>query len=504
MWMYDLAREQAPSLDHLFEIVALTAESGYDALGLYLEHRFAYPSLPWIAGVGAVTPEMIARVRSEFPSVRLIPFVNLLGHFEGAIYTEEGKTYRESLLEGMQACPCNPDFLKLCHTIIEDTVAAFDDEIIHIGGDETWQLGQCPKCKARAESFAEGIDGKARLYGEHFGPLAQKVIDMGRRPGVWGDMFVTHPQALAFIPQSTLIFDWQYFNGIAETAKPFTEAGFQVVGCPAIQTYNATWCHIPESESNVKTVHADVVSGGHYGTCVTTWELALMGAYDSIFPIIRACGQILNGDNDATFIQAFADVSERHETWARLMGAELQSAGGTFAPGKIRSSLKVRLLLNANPFLAWMHHADELCGEVGTRALQVIEEAEAYAATEVEKGICFFARSSIEFVRLAEIARQLYAEGKTEAAIGSIATTRRMFEDLGRVAMRTHKRIGGSLADVERCVVAKEHVERVITRMRRYGDGSLGYRPAFEVLCHPKFMPHDQANWWLINRWANQ
>jgi hypothetical protein len=64
--------------------------------------------------------------------------------------------------------------------------------------------------------------------------------------------------------------------------------------------------------------------------------------------------------------------------------------------------------------------------------------------------------------------------------------------------------IGGSLADIERCRIAREHVERVIRRIKEYGDGSLGYLPAFEHITHPKFMPHDQGCWWLINKWANE
>jgi len=118
--------------------------------------------------------------------------------------------------------------------------------------------------------------------------------------------------------------------------------------------------------------------------------------------------------------------------------------------------------------------------------------------------VCLFARGAIEFVRIAEEARRLYAAGKSESAVAKLASTRMIFDDLLKVAKRTHERIGGSLADIERCRVAKSHVETVIARIRNYGDRKLGYLPAFEVLCHPKFMPHDQACWWLINRWANQ
>lgn len=517
MWMYDLAREQAPSLDHLFQMAMLTMDSGYNAMGLYLEHRFAYPSAPWAQGRGCVTPEMIRRLRNEFPSLQIVPFINLLGHFEGFLYTEYGKRYREELFTGLQACPAIPEFVDLCERLIDDTLNIFDSEIIHIGGDETAQLGMNDLSKARiAELLTQGgdenADGKALLYGSHFGPLAKKVKDAGRRPAVWGDMFLTHPTALEFMPKETLIFDWQYFDGVAKTASEFSQRGFEVVGCPTIQTYNSSWCHLLETEHNVRQVAADAQTMGLHGVCITTWECGLFGAYDTLFPMIRACGKMLNTPvegnkptvKDSLVMDAYRTESGRHGEWAELIGVELGKCGGTFAPGRIRSSLKVRLLLNANPFLAWMHHGEELSGDVGDAALDVCDRAMQAAPGEAEKGVTQFIRSSIEFVRIAEAARKLYAEGKAEAAISKLAVTRQLFEDLARVAKRTNERIGGSLADIERCRIAKDWVERVMARIRQYGDGSLGYLPAFEHLCHPKFVPHDQAAWWLINKWANQ
>lgn len=510
LWMLDVAREQSPTLDHLYRYASITLDAGYNALGLYFEHRFAYPSAPWVAGKGAVTPAMVRALRSEFPSLQLVPFINLLGHFEGFLYTEQGKRYREELFSGMQANPADPAFVEFCGQLVDDTLEIFDSELIHIGGDETWQLGKSEASQARIESLrpagaGEDWDGKAALYGAHFGPLAEKVRAAGRTPGVWGDMFLDHPSALEFMPKETVIFDWQYFNGLEKTTPKFTERGFRVVGCPTLQNYNAIWMHLPQSEENVRQVARDVHTMGLEGVCVTTWENGLFGAYDTILPALRASGAMLSDPDGApSFLDAYGEESAEHREWARLMGEELQSAGGTFAWSGIRSSLKTRLLLMSNPFLAWMHHADELTGEVGEKALLTIEAAYKVAPSDAEKGICLFARSSVEFVRLAEEARKLYAEGKIEAAIGKLAPTRQMFDDLAGVARRTHERIGGSLADIERCRIAREWVEKVIQRLRQYGDGSLGYVPAFEVITHPKFVPHDQASWWLINRWANQ
>jgi hypothetical protein len=512
IWTYDVAREQSPSLDTLRQAALLTREAGYTGLGLYLEHRYAYASAPWTHGVGCVTPDMVRALQSEFPSLQIVPFINLLGHFEGFLYTEEGKRYREELFSGLQACPANPEFVELCERIVDETIDVFRSGLIHIGGDETWQLGASERSKARMAALEAdwpsnggGYDGKAALYAAHFGPLARRVLERGRRPAVWGDMFHDHPAALDAMPKETLIFDWQYFQGVADTATSFTGRGFEAVGCPALHTYNATWMHLPQSERNVRDVARDAGALGLAGVCVTTWECGLFGVYDTLWPALRASGAILRDPDGAPgFLDAYAAESPAHREWARLMGEELQEAGGLFAFGGTRSALKCRLLLYSNPFLLWMRHAEELCGEAGDRALATIEAAQRVAPGEAEKGVCQFARSAIEFARLAEEARLHYAKGETEACVTKLAVTRQLFDDLALVARRTHARVGGSLADVERCRTAKERVEAAIRAIRQYGDGSLGYLPAFEIVTHPKFVPHDQASWWLINRWANE
>lgn len=518
MWMYDLAREQAPTYEHLRRFCDLTLESGYSALGLYLEHRFAYPSTSWAHGRGSLEPEVVEQIQRDYPELQLIPFVNLLGHFEGMLYTEEGKRYREERFRGMQACPSNAEFVGLAKGLIDDVLATFKSRIVHIGGDETQQLGKCPKCSARVEN-AGSEDGKAVLYGEHFGPLAQYVIEQGRRPAVWGDMYLEHPTALEYMPKETLIFDWQYFYSPLETSRQFRDKGFEVVCCPTLHVYNAPWLHIPQSEANVRQAVETASSLDAYGVCVTTWEAALLGNYETLFPAIKASGKMLDHRHSVVdssedmrtsgttpehheFLAAYDSESLQHGEWARLMGVELQQLGGSFAYSGIRSSLKVRLLLQTNPFLAWLHHQEEFTGEIGDGALAILDEAIRIAPDTAYRGVSEFVKAGIEFVRFADQSRQAYANHLPGVATSALTPCRQIFENLEKTALATHLNIGGSLADVHRCRLAKEHVERVIKRIKEFGDGHLGYLPAFEHITHPSFVPHDQGAWWLINRWA--
>lgn len=500
IWMADLAREQGPTRDHLYRYAATAQNAGYNALGLYLEHRFAYPSAPWAAGKGSVTPEMVKDLQSEFPSLEIIPFINLLGHMEGFLYAEQGRNWRAEPFRGLQASPSAPGFQEFAQGLLEDTLRAFNCSMIHIGGDETAQLDAHPRDKARSDAWPG--DGKAKVYADHFAPFLERVAQEGRIPGLWGDMVLEHPEALSILPKESVLFDWQYDRGFAETSPRLQEAGFSVVASPTLHVYNAPWMHLDAADANVRQAGRDAQALGLDGVCLTTWEFGLFGAADTLFPAVGQASRILDDPEGAGHLLEGYEPDQREA--ARLLGQELGELGPPFSYPSIRSSLKCRLLLWRNPFLAWMHHGEEFDGELGARAIQLATRAMEATSDEGLKGCSLFVRSAVEFVRMAETAHKRYAEGKPELAIAALAPTRYLFESLENVARRTHQRVGGSLADVERCKAAREHVEVVIKRLRMYGDGQLGYLPAFDILTNPRFVPHDQASWWLINRWGNE
>ncbi|MGE0001490.1 MAG: family 20 glycosylhydrolase [Fimbriimonadaceae bacterium] len=497
LWTFDVAREQSPSFDTLASAALASQNGGYDALGLYLEHRFAYPGIPWSQGSGCLQPSNVGRLREEFPSLDVVPFLNLLGHMEGFLYCEEGQAMAEEPMVGMQGNLWDGRFQELCSAIVEGTLDSFDSEVVHLGGDEAWQLNRHPDSVSRTEAL-DG-DKKAWLYGQHFAPYCEQVLASGRRPALWADMILEHPEAAHAIPRQTLLFDWQYRGGCAESTVKLQKLGFEVVCCPTMHVYDAAWAHLPESEQNIRSVAQDAKTVGSHGLCLTTWEAGLFGHYATVLPAVEWAGRVfVDPEIKESLVDAYGESSD----WAREMGVFLNHAAGPFSFDGHRSRLKCRLLLFGNPFLLWRHHAGELCGEPGKRALESLERAKAAAVTPEQAGVVSFVRAAIEFVRVTEVARTEYRAGNTEQCVSALAILRRLFDDLAALARHNALEAGGSMADVERCVAAKRHVETVILRVRAYGQRELGYLPAFEVLTDPRFVPHDQACWWIVNRWG--
>ncbi len=484
MWSYDLAREQSASLETLRELCRRTLNAGYNALGLYFEHRFAFECAPWAAGRGALDAATVRALQREFPALTLIPMMNLLGHVEGFLRVQEGSRFSEERFKGLQACPRHEDWRALSLAMVREVAEAFDSEWIHLGGDETQQLGRCPRCEGAPP---------ASLYGEFYAPLLEAASQAGKRPALWGDMLLAHPEAMEAVPRETLIFHWKYWGDPALEALRLREAGFPLALCPTLHAYDAPWMHLRLSEENVRAHEA--LEPEHF--CLTTWEAGLFGSYETMLPAIEAVGR---GETD--LLGAYHTQGEAYGEWAELMGVALPALGGCFGGENWRHPLRVRLLLMGNPFLAWLHHGEELAGPLGQEAHALVSRALAFAPDAATRGVAQCVQGAIEFVRYAEEAKKAYAAGLPGVAAASLCPAREVFQNLEKVAQGNALRFGGSLADVGRCRLARERVEQAILRVKQYGDGSLGYLPAFEHLTHPAFVPHDQGAWWKVNAWA--
>jgi hypothetical protein len=494
-WMYDIAREQSPPEELLVEMLRRSAAAGYNAVGLYLEHRFAYPSAPWAAGPGGLTPEVVRRLQSRVSrpagrtAPRIIPFLNTLGHMEGFIRSEGGQWLAEGEagFGGLQMCATRPECAAFARRLVADALDTFDDEWVHLGGDETRQLGQCPTCAARVAQVGQG-----GLYGEYFGPLCRFVLERGHRPCLWGDMLLQRPEALDAIPRQTLIFDWQYFSRPRETTELFRRHGFDVVCCPSLQTYNAGWCFLRESQTNIDEHAADARRAGALGVLVTTWEFSFFTQYATALPLIYAAGRRLASGQD-WYAALSAEAGEAYARAADILGNQIPAAAALLKPGTWRK-LRDQLVIRQNPFYLWQAWRSAACGPVGDTTLRLCDEADALLSADAPLRCAVeLHRVAVEWVRLVERTYQAYADGQLATAVDTLREGADLLHRL-RPGLTQAADSGGSRPDVRRLEVLIDKVNRVAQRI-----GTLlpigPYRPAFETLIHDAYVDGDQAAW---------
>ncbi len=493
-WTYDIAREQSPSEDQLRELIRRSGRAGYNAMGLYLEHRFAYPSAPWAAGPGALTPEVVKSLggAAKEAGVRLIPFLNTLGHMEGFIRSEGGGWLAESSRDGvLQLCPSREECTAFALGLVNDAIDAFDDEWVHLGGDEAYQLGECPECAARAEAI-----GKEGLYAEFFGKLCRHVLERGRRPCLWGDMLAKYPGALEGIPRETVIFDWNYERPPVDTAKIFRERGFEVVCCPAIRSYDAGWCFLEQTQ-RVIDGHADAArEEGAAGVCVCSWEFFGFSSFASVLPLIMAAGRRVSGG--AAWAAALEEEGgAAYARAAEILGSGVPGMSSFLAPGIMRS-LREPLALRSDPFALWRDWRREIEGD----ELDGIFEAcgEALRLLEEDSPLRFpldLHRAAVMWVRYANQASGLYSAGRMKACAGKLMAGHEILAGLGPGLERIAEE-GGSGADLLRLDRALDEIERACARIRELAED--GWRPAFETITQKEYISGDQAAWRTVGR----
>jgi len=492
-WTLDLAREQCFDAAQVEALLQRSSRAGYTALGLYVEHRFQYRSAPWARADACLGPDDARRlsIAARAAGVRLIPFLNTLGHMEGFIGSEGGQWLAEGPADGvlsLQMCASRDDCRSFARGLVSDVLGCFDDEWVHLGGDETRQLGQCPECASRAAR----LGGAGGLYGEYFGDLCRWVLQQGRRPCLWADMLLKHPDALGRIPRETVLFDWQYDRSPAETTRLLRGSGFEVVCCPALHTFDSAWCFLDATLRNVDEHVASARECGARGVCVTTWELTHFTSYESVWPLVFAAGRRLGGADWTTAISAESDV--HYARGAEILGREIPACSGFLAPGTWRQ-LRQQMVMRQNPFRLWRAWRDEACASAGDRVLALCEEARHSAAASGGALLLPIQlhRTAVRWVRCVERAAQEYASRGLAAARAALADGLTELETL-RPLLRAVAEGGGSRVDLGR-------LDRLCDQVRLAGQrlesmtSTGAWRPSFELLVSDGFLPGDQAGW---------
>src|SRR5690606_30445324 len=113
---------------------------------------------------------------------------------------------RENQKDFSQVCPSKEHLNKELFTdLFTELASTHPSKYLHIGGDETYLLGQCPVCKKKAE-----VEGKSKLYIDHIKMLCDIAIKLGKRPLLWADIALKYPDAIQMLPKETIFVDWNY------------------------------------------------------------------------------------------------------------------------------------------------------------------------------------------------------------------------------------------------------------------------------------------------------
>lgn len=147
------------------------------------EDKFEYPSHPEIGAPGAFTMlemQQLTRYAQKF-HIQIVPLVQGLGHASFILKWPQFAHLREIPASNFEFCPLKEDAYKLLQELWLDAMKATPgSDYVHIGSDETYELGACAQCKKK-----EGEIGKSGLYHLFIGKSAKLIQSAGRKTMVW-------------------------------------------------------------------------------------------------------------------------------------------------------------------------------------------------------------------------------------------------------------------------------------------------------------------------------
>jgi hypothetical protein len=312
----DLSRGPVPTVDYIKRQLRTCAEYKINLYSFYIEQVFAYPSHPLIGPPGgSLTPaevkELVAYARKFH--IEIVPEQQTFGHLHHTLKWEKYSDLAE-VPHGHVLAPGNPEAYNLVKSLYDDLVPLFPGRFLHIGSDETFELGQGKSKEMVAQT------GMGQTYFNHIKRVAEILAPYNKRLMFWGDIAMHYPELLQQLPKDMIVMSWNYNPrpNFDNYLKPFREAGMDVFVCPGVNNWNRIYPNLDMALPNIRDFIRDGQKYGAMGVLNTTWDddgEALFGL--TWYPVVYGA---------AASWQPAADLDEFR---GRFDWAFFRNAGGT-------------------------------------------------------------------------------------------------------------------------------------------------------------------------------
>ena len=253
--MLDVSRNMVMRIDHLKMWLRRLALSGYNMVMLYTEDVYELPDEPFFGYMrGAYTLDEIREldVYASRLGIELVGCIQTLGHLEQILkwdgaYNKVKDTASVLMVD-------EPETYKLIEKMIRFWSEALTSRRIHIGMDETHDLGRGRFLDVH------GYESGFELFNRHLGKVNAICKEAGLSPMIWSDMYfrlsnpdqdyydLEHavPEAVQKkIPQNVQLVYWDYYHQDAamyeKMIQRHRDIGFDPVMGSGIWTGTRLW-----------------------------------------------------------------------------------------------------------------------------------------------------------------------------------------------------------------------------------------------------------------------
>ncbi|MCH2175051.1 MAG: family 20 glycosylhydrolase [Lentisphaeria bacterium] len=278
--MLDVSRCKVPKVTEIKTLIKRMAFLKLNQFQLYMEHSFAYENHTkvWEEASPYTAADIleIDRYCKRF-FIQLIPNQNSFGHFERWLKHKEyihlaespSGSYFPGTKEKRSPSTLKPDeqSLKLIRELYDELLPCFKSNIVNVGGDETWELGQ-----GASKQKCDHI-GKEKVYTEFLLKLQNEVLRREHRMMFWADIIVRDPSCIKSLDKSTIGLCWGYTpdHPFDKECAAFAKVGLTYYVCPGTSTWRSFIGRTNAMKQNLLNASGNAVQNRAAGYLLTDW-----------------------------------------------------------------------------------------------------------------------------------------------------------------------------------------------------------------------------------------
>ena len=332
----DISRGPIPTENYMKRQIRTLAAYKVNLFALYMEHVFDFASQPLVAPKeSALTPREINALVDYAKKfyVTILPEQQTFGHLHHMLKYEIYADVAERP-HGHVLTPTKEHSYDIIKAMYADLVPLFPGPFLHVGGDETFELG-------RGQTAARAADvGLGRVYLEHMQKVSAILQPYHKQLMFWGDIAVNYPQLLGILPKDMIAVPWDYDAkpSFVSIINPYRDAGLRVIVAPGANNWNQLWPNLDVGFVNIRNFVRDGQSLGAMGMINTTWNDDGESIYGMAWPALvfgAAAGwqpgesniddfknaydwAFYRNHDDATFRDTLENLDRGHQSLAKI------------------------------------------------------------------------------------------------------------------------------------------------------------------------------------------
>lgn len=264
----DISRGQVSTMDNFKKIIRQISMMKYNVYMPYLEDLVRVERYPDIGeGRGALSRQEFEELQNYAQRyfVEVVPIFQTLGHFENILNMDNYRQFAE--FPGAASLDIRSkkadEFL---FSLLDEVVPIFKSKFFHMGADESWDVGL-----GKNREYVKKV-GLAKAHAEHYLKVYKYLKKHGKKVLMYGDIILSHPEILKYLPKDIIIVDWHYWpSDYYPSVELLKDKGFQVLVSPGIHNWVNPVPNFFFAWLNIRYFNLTGQDKGSIGTVISSW-----------------------------------------------------------------------------------------------------------------------------------------------------------------------------------------------------------------------------------------